>query len=80
MENPKKRMINHGLSKRKSLLLCSGFILYGKKGYLLYNKDVLPQKKDLVFYLTSLSTFYSFLKRSTSVLALIVQLHVSLIV
>ena len=57
------------------------FVLHvWKKWYLLYNKDVLPQKRDLVFYLTSLLTFYPLLKRSTWVLNLIVLLHVSVIV
>ena len=47
------------------------FVLHvWKKWYLLYNKDVLPQKRDPVFYLTFLSTFYSLFKRSTWVLSL----------
>ena len=42
VENPRKAMKNHGLSKNGMFLLYSDLYYVGKKRSLLYNKCVLP--------------------------------------
>jgi len=66
--------------QERIILVLFSFVLYGKRGNSCTIKMFFLRKRDLVFYLTILSTFYSLLTRSTWVLTLKVQLHVPLII
>ena len=68
MENPKKWMKNHGLSKKWIFLLCSVLYCMERRGHSCTIRLFFLKKRDLVFYFTILSTFYSLLKRLTWVL------------
>ena len=70
VENPKKWMKNHSLSKKGAFLLCLALYCMERRGNSCTIRVFFLKKRDLVFYLTILSTFYSLLKRSTWVLTL----------
>ena len=61
MENPKKGMKNHGLSKNEMFLLCLDCIMCEKRS-LLYNKGVLPFYL-INFLLSSLKYLLGFLPK-----------------
>ena len=68
VKNPEKGMKNHGLSKNGIFLLYSALYYVGKRGHSYTIRVFFLKKRDLVFNLTILSTFYSLFKRSTQVL------------
>ena len=64
VENPRKGIKNHGLSKNQMFLLCSDCIMYEKRS-LLYNKSVLVSY-HLNFLLSSLKYLIGFLHKTTA--------------